>query len=133
MEYNENMVKTEVYLPERMVKAVESYADKQNKTISEVIATVLEPKFHQKKPTKGGGVETLFKIAALSEKYKTRGPKDLAINMEKYLYGQPIRKKKKYKNSGAFLLELAREAEEKGISGPANLSKNVDKYLYGSK
>ena len=44
-----------------------------------------------------------------------------------------VRKERKYKSAGEWLLSMAKEAERKGFKGPKDLASHVDKYLYGKK
>lgn len=86
------MHRTQVYFPEEVLEILRQEAEEKNTTLAHVIRKKIE--------------KTMPKLK---------------------------KKKKKYKNAGDLLLEMAKEAERLGASGPKDLATDPDKYLYGSE
>ena len=80
------MLKTYLYLPEKLNKKVEAVAEAENKSKAEVLRNSIESGldnvYHQKKDS----TRSLFMLADLAKRYKASGPKDLSSNLDKYLW-----------------------------------------------
>lgn len=88
MVYIINMTRTQIYLPKSQRDMLAQEARKRNTTISAVVRMIIQEKLETKKPKKTlpkkySLLETARRISKLGEK----GPKDLASNVDKYLYG----------------------------------------------
>lgn len=83
------MNRTQIYLPQSQMKKLRELAQKKNWSVSEVIRGVLtehleeKPRQDPKKSIHSGMFAVLEEVKASGE----RGPKDLAKNVDKYLYG----------------------------------------------
>jgi hypothetical protein len=66
---------------------------KYSKSVKDIKMVIKEPKYEYKpqRQQRDRGIDALAEILELSEKHKCRGPKDLAINMDDYLYGKKSR------------------------------------------
>lgn len=89
------MLRTQIYLPESQVRALRKVAAKDNTSVSEVIRKAVDQQVIKKgKPSnmrfKNAG-ESLGFLAKEAERLKFKGPKDLATNMDKYLYDKDFR------------------------------------------
>lgn len=77
------MIRTQIYLPEDLYREIGWLAKKEKKAKAQVIREALEKEVEKKQ---GNAGETLLKLAAMAKKYKWKGPKDLSVNHDKYLY-----------------------------------------------
>lgn len=77
------MIRTQVYLPKQLYQTIDLVAKKERKPKAQVIREVLESGIEKKQKNAG---EVLLEIAAMAKKNKWKGPKDLSINIDKYLY-----------------------------------------------
>lgn len=88
------MRRTQIYLQEYQIRTLRTIAQKQRVSLSQVIRQKLDNDLKkvalEEKPTVSAG-EWLLQMARKFEKYKVRGPKDLAKNMDKYLYDRDFR------------------------------------------
>lgn len=84
------MVRTQIYLPEKQLRVLKTIAVEENISLSETIRRLVEERLMnklaktQKSKDVGGW---LLSLAAKAKKLKIKGPKDLASNIDKYLYG----------------------------------------------
>lgn len=88
------MRRTQIYLQENQIKVLRSIAQKRRVSLSEVIRTTLDRELIKPDQKNKGNFNTgewLLQLAREFEKYKFRGPKDLAKNMNKYLYDRDFR------------------------------------------
>lgn len=85
MLYIRCMIRTQIYLPKDLYYEIEFRAKRENKPKAAVIRDALENGLNQNRPKKNAGT-ALLEIAAMAKKYKWKGPKDLSINHDKYLY-----------------------------------------------
>lgn len=75
------MRRTQIYLPNDLYHELRLATQKTSLSMSEVVRQAIHEKLTD---THKGGIETLARIAKIGG----RGPKDLAKNLEKYLYGK---------------------------------------------
>lgn len=88
------MRRTRIYFQENQIKMLRSIAQKWRASVSEVIRTTLDRELMkpiQKNKKNFNTGEWLLQLAWKFEGYKFRGPKDLAKNMDKYLYDRDFR------------------------------------------
>ncbi len=80
------MIRTQVYLPQSQIKYLKDLARANETSMSEELRKSLEVVRHalKKKKTKLSSMDWLLKDL---DKIKFNGPKDLATNIDKYLYG----------------------------------------------
>ncbi|MBI2103616.1 hypothetical protein HYT59_01280 [Candidatus Woesebacteria bacterium] len=78
------MIRTQVYLTDDLYQEVRFAAKRENKKPAQVIREALKKGLKKKVGRNAGG--TFLEIAAMAKKYNWRGPKDLSINHDKYLY-----------------------------------------------
>lgn len=81
------MTRTQIYLPYDQISYLRQRALAENTSVSEIIRRVIEDSGPKKK-TKINAGKWLLSLAKLGEQRKVKGPKDLATNLDKYLYGQ---------------------------------------------
>lgn len=86
------MNRTQVYFPKSQIETLKKAAKKQRTTVSgvlrELVERELEPRFHPKKKVQKDGFDMMFEVLKQVKRTGVKGPKDLAINMDKYLYGE---------------------------------------------
>lgn len=88
------MRRTQIYLPEYQIHKLRATARRRQISISQLIRATLDReliKTPQKKEEKMNAGEWLLQMAKKFEKYKVSGPKDLAKDMDKYLYDRDFR------------------------------------------
>jgi len=78
------MNRTQIYLTKTQIEALRQIAQKRNTSISEVIRSLIRERF-KKVPVKKEG---LLSAARRINKFGIKGPRDLATNLDKYLYGR---------------------------------------------
>ncbi len=81
------MQRTQIYLPRTQLLALKEIARKQDTTTSDVIRLFLSAQLQSKKPKTVRKAETLQQAGKRIGALGIKGPKDLATNMDKYLYG----------------------------------------------
>lgn len=79
------MLKTYLYIPENLEEKITLAAKTQNKSKAEVIRQAIQKGLETIE--RGSGAEVLLKIAALAKKHHVKGPRDLSINHDYYLWG----------------------------------------------
>lgn len=77
------MIRTQVYLPKPLYQNIDWVAKKEKKTKAAVIREAIGEGLKKKH---GNAGEALLEIAAMAKKYKWKGPADLSVNHDKYLY-----------------------------------------------
>jgi len=77
------MKRTQIYLPEDLYNELRLETQSTKLSVSELIRQAVSEKLTKKMDARGG-VKTLARIAAIG----ATGPKDLAQNLEHYLYGK---------------------------------------------
>lgn len=86
MVYIRHMIRTQIYLPRELYQEVDLVAKKEKKPKAQVIREAIEKDMSKKC---GNAGDALLKLAAMAKKYKWKGPKDLSVNHDKYLYEDP--------------------------------------------
>ncbi len=86
------MLRTYLYIPDSLEKQIERIVEIQKNSKAEVMRQALEKGLERLAP-KAGGAEVLLKLAELGKKNKVKGPKDLSINHDFYLWGGKKRSK----------------------------------------
>jgi len=88
------MARTQVYFEPEVLDYLKQEAARKNKTLAYIIRTKVEAQTpvikkikKAKKTKKMSGADFLLKMAKEAEELGFEGPKDLASNMDKYLYG----------------------------------------------
>lgn len=79
------MLRTQVYLPKTLYQNIDIVAKKEGKPKAQIIREVLEKGLEKRGKRQTVG-EALLEFAELGKKLKARGPKDLSVNHDKYLY-----------------------------------------------
>ncbi len=82
------MQRTQIYLPEKQLKDLHKVAAGYKITVSAVIRLYLEEKLNQVAGKKQVPSIPLSVAAKRIRKMGKGGPKDLASNLDKYLYGE---------------------------------------------
>lgn len=84
-----DMKRTQIYLPKTQIDALRHLARERNETVSEMVRTLLRRQleetdgFRRVQKQRRTPFDVLREITELDE----CGPKDLAVNLDKYLYG----------------------------------------------
>ena len=82
------MNRTQIYLPKKQLELLRGEAARRRITVSEIIRTTIKERFENKaKITEKSPRETLVAFAKRIGKMGERAPRDLASNMDEYLYG----------------------------------------------
>lgn len=90
------MIRTQIYLQENQIDKLKEIAYQQKISVSEIIRRTLDEKLTEKskkgkeikkKKYRNAG-EWLLSQARMAERRGWKGPKDLASNVDKYLYGR---------------------------------------------
>ena len=80
------MLKTYLYIPEELNKRIKHIAKAQKSSKAEVIRNAIEKGLDEIPKSRAASINVLFKIAELGKQIKAKGPRDLAANMDKYLW-----------------------------------------------
>ena len=83
------MQRTQIYLPKSQLDSLRSMALRRSTTVSHLMRAIVDEKLHARPQAKHH--ETLVEAARRINKLGKPGPKDLAINMDYYLYATPKR------------------------------------------
>jgi len=88
------MHRTQVYFPEEVLDLLREEAEEKNVTLAHIIRKkvtvdmpVAKKTKKKRKKKKMTGADFLLKMAEKAERLGFKGPKDLASNVDKYLYG----------------------------------------------
>ncbi|TSC71797.1 MAG: hypothetical protein G01um101470_497 [Parcubacteria group bacterium Gr01-1014_70] len=87
---NEELVTTNIRLPKNQLRALKQEALQKEKSVGFLLRELIRVHVQggaQKVRPKIKGRETFFDILKSIEKQGFKGPKDLAQNLDKYLYG----------------------------------------------
>lgn len=87
------MLRTYLYIPDNLEKQINQVVQAQKKSKAEVMRQAIEKGLQKLSSENNAGVEALFKLAELGKKYKVKGPKDLSVNHDYYLWGGKKRSK----------------------------------------
>lgn len=82
------MNRTQIYLPKKQLQRLKEEAVKRQSTVSGIIRAAIAQRFEEKEMAgENRRRETLVEFAKRVGKMGRRAPKDLASNMDEYLYG----------------------------------------------
>ncbi|MFH1584629.1 MAG: CopG family transcriptional regulator [Patescibacteria group bacterium] len=83
------MERTQIYLPKSQIQKLKSLAQKKNTTVSELVRDAVDVQYApmQIKPALKKKRETLLEFAKRVNSIGCKGPRDLATNIDEYLYG----------------------------------------------
>lgn len=85
------MLRTQIYLPAEQLKLLKKISWEEESSMSETIRKIIEEKLVEsgkvKHKVKNIG-SWLLALATKAKRMKIKGPKDLASNLDFYLYGQ---------------------------------------------
>lgn len=87
------MLRTYLYIPDNLEKQINQAVQAQKKSKAEVLRQAIEKGLQRISDQGNAGVEALFKLAESGRKYKVKGPKDLSVNHDYYLWGGKKRSK----------------------------------------
>lgn len=79
------MIRTQVYLPKSLYQNVRLLAKRENRPAASLVRELLEDGLDKKNKKLNAGT-ALLRLAELGKKLKIKGPRDLSINHDKYLY-----------------------------------------------
>lgn len=79
------MIRTQVYLPKILYQQVSLIAKRENKAKAQVVREALEEGLEKRNRYSNAG-QALLELAELGKKLRLKGPKDLSVNIDKYLY-----------------------------------------------
>ncbi len=82
--YDVFMKRTQLNLDEKTYYQLVNYARNQKTSLSEAARKLISKQIHDEAPKKN----PLLELARLGEKLKVKGPKDLSVNIDYYLYGE---------------------------------------------
>ena len=86
--YYKGMERTQIYLPKMQREKLRKMAQKKKITVSEVIRNMIKETLKVKNPSLAQKKEKLADIAKRINAMNKKGPKDLASNIDKYIYGR---------------------------------------------
>jgi hypothetical protein len=83
------MERTQIYLPKKQIKQLKEIAYKRKTTVSDLVRDAVDVQYGVVQPIaqKHKKEETLVEFAERIRKMGFKGPKDLATNLDDYLYG----------------------------------------------
>lgn len=82
------MVKTYLYIPEKLQERITEAATAQNKPKAEILRQAIEKGLANQVPEDpSASAKTLLQLAEIGQRHKLDGPRDLSKNMDKYLWG----------------------------------------------
>lgn len=82
------MIRTQIYLTQKQHSSLKKKAASLNTTVSDQIRKIIEKDLEaEKKSRPFNAGKWLLSMAEEAERIGASGPKDLATNMDKYLYG----------------------------------------------
>lgn len=87
MVYTISMQRTQIYLPKSQLERLRGATQKRNTTVSAVIRAFLERQFQRAAPAVPVKYESLIEAARRINRYGKKAPRDLATNLDTYLYG----------------------------------------------
>ena len=86
------MNRTQIYLQKTQLNELRKIAGNRSATVSEVVRGFIDEKIKEVQPSQlQNRGESLYESAKRISKMGTKGPKDLAKNLDKYLYGKDFR------------------------------------------
>lgn len=81
------MNRTQIYLPQRQIEILRKEAQKKRTTTSEIIRRILGERMEKMEKVARPQKRSLFSAAKRINAKGTKGPRDLASNLDTYLYG----------------------------------------------
>jgi hypothetical protein len=87
MLYIRHMIRTQIYLDEDQAQDIIMLAKSQKKEKAKVIRALIQKGLEQEKNKQSVG-DTLLEFANLGKKLKLKGPKDVSLNHDQYLYNE---------------------------------------------
>ncbi len=81
------MLKTYLYIPDELEAKINLTAKTQNKSKAEIMRQALHEGLSSLEKQQAGGGEVLLQIAELAKKHNVKGPRDLSVNHDYYLWG----------------------------------------------
>lgn len=81
------MNRTQIYLPKSQIEALHKIAQRKKMSVSGVIRGFLKEKLEERVSLRKRYQESLFDVLERAKKLGAKGPRDLARNMDAYLYG----------------------------------------------
>ena len=88
------MLKTYLYLPEKLKERINASALAQNKPKAEIIRQAIEKGLGDQYEDPGASARTLLQLAEVGKKYQLKGPKDSSSRIDELLWGFKERGKK---------------------------------------
>lgn len=82
------MLKTYLYVPEKLNKAITTLAKEERLSKAEVIRAAIAEGLKQIKEKRSGSAEVLLRIAKLAKRNKVSGPRDSSTGLDKYLWSE---------------------------------------------
>jgi predicted CopG family antitoxin len=80
------MIRTQIYLPQSQLNRLKKEAQNKSTSVSEVLRELVDQRFEQ---VRSDTTDTsLARASARIAGRKKGGPKDLAQNLDRYLYGE---------------------------------------------
>lgn len=82
------MIRTQIYLTQKQHSSLKKKAASLNTTVSDQIRKIIEKDLEERPLKEFNSGSWLLSMAAQAKRMKVKGPKDLASNVDKYLYGR---------------------------------------------
>ena len=82
------MLRTYLYVPEKLEKKIERVVKAQNKSKAEVIRWALEEGIAGIQRRGAASANALISVSQLGKKFKVKGPKDSSEKIDEYLWGK---------------------------------------------
>lgn len=82
------MLRTYLYIPERLQEKINHTARNQNKSKAEVIRQALEKGITQVSQQGTASAKVLLKLAELGKQQDLRGPRDSSVKIDEYLWSK---------------------------------------------
>ncbi len=81
------MIRTQVYLQKEQAREITLLAKKQKKDKAKIIRALIQKGLEAEEKKQFIG-NAFLELAELGKELKLKGPKDLSVNLDKYLYGE---------------------------------------------
>lgn len=82
------MFRKQIYLPRCQLKILQKEAQKKSLSVSACIRQILDEQLHGKPTRPAASRQSLLKIVKKINEKGLKAPKDLADNLDRYLYGR---------------------------------------------
>ncbi len=80
------MLKTYLYIPKDLADDISFLAQNLRVSKASVIRNALKEGIKVVKRKRGDSLEAMTRIAEIGKRHKAKGPRDLSINLDKYLW-----------------------------------------------